>query len=116
MPLDNAHTALVAAKVNHGLSQVLREAALGQLPDLIQFLRVAEGRKHEGKGGERGGWWRAERSRTHLDGAILRRRGNDVVVKGAELNVEDRGRVAGHLGVVQIDAARLIKGVGERGG
>jgi hypothetical protein len=24
--------------------------------------------------------------------------------------------VAGHLGVVQIDAARLIKGVGERGG
>lgn len=44
---------------------------------------------------------------SYHDAAVLGAAGDDVVVVGAELDVQDGPRVAAHGGVVHVDTARL---------
>lgn len=44
---------------------------------------------------------------SYHDAAVLGAAGDDVVVVGAELDVQDGSRVAAHGGVVHVDTARL---------
>lgn len=44
---------------------------------------------------------------SYHDAAVLRAAGDDVVIVGAELDVQDGPRVAAHGRVVHVDTARL---------
>lgn len=57
---------------------------------------------------------RAAPCASYHDAAVLRAAGDDVVVVGAELDVQDGSRVAAHGGVVHVDASRLQREQGER--
>lgn len=75
----------------------------------------AEGRNKAGGAPGLQRWWSSWAGASYHDAAVLGAAGDDVVVVGTELDVQDRPRVAAHGRVTHVDASRLRGGEG-RGG
>lgn len=104
VPAQEAHALGVTLQLDDGVCERQGQSTIWDFPNLSNSRREAD--TSAGNRGKNA----ASRVRWGLayhDAAVLRAAGDDVVIMGAEFDVEDRPRVAAHGGVGHVDTPRL---------